>query len=63
MHHDTTRHHPGTGAVLIAAVAAAQVFAFSFMAMPDLAASQRHPQGAAPVLLPEIVVTAPRIGG
>jgi hypothetical protein len=61
MFHDTTRKHPGIGTVLIAAVAAAQVLAFSIAATPDLAGRQRSPQGVAPALLPEIVVTAPRI--
>lgn len=61
MYHDTTHKHSGIGTVLVAAVAAAQVLAFSFAAMPELDGHRGHPQEAAPALLPEVVVTATRI--
>lgn len=62
MYHDTTRHRPGLAAVLVAAVAAVQVLALTLVAAPDMATG-RKPQATAPALLPEVVVTAPRIGG
>lgn len=63
MYHDTTRHHTGLSAVLIAAIAAVQVLAFTLVAVPGTAPGPYRPHDTAPVLLPEVVVTAPRIGG
>jgi len=61
MYQDTHRNLAGLAAVLVAAVAAVHVFAFTLVAMPDAAPGQGLPRAADPALLPEIVVTAPRI--
>ncbi|MBX3702278.1 MAG: hypothetical protein KF822_00720 [Steroidobacteraceae bacterium] len=62
MYHDTIRSHPGIGTALAAALAAVQVLALAIAAAPERAPGGRPAQTTTPVLLPEIVVTAPRTG-
>jgi hypothetical protein len=64
MNTHATYHPPGIGTVLVAAVAAIQVVALAVLVARDIELDQRveREQAAVPVMLPEIVVSAPRIG-